>query len=127
MKSDHMTQAPERIWVDYREHTETYAEISLEEGVFDTGYVRGDLYEALEAENKRLHQGLHAVKELGANALAENLRLREILKECSDDLETENGAAYPLASRKYPSQRRRYHNDMEIVYRARKALEGGDT
>lgn len=42
------TKAPERIWVDYSDHTETYAEVS-DDPFGGTEYVRADLAtEALE-------------------------------------------------------------------------------
>lgn len=54
---------------------------------------------------------------------AENDRLRELLRECSDELEAEVNAHYGGTQHDYPSEKRRYDRDMDPVIRARSALK----
>ena len=55
--------------------------------------------------------------------------MREALRECADDLQSEIDARYAGTQNKYPSEMRRYQRDIEPVTRARAALatprEGG--
>jgi len=54
---------------------------------------------------------------------AEITRLRAALRECADDLETEIKARYPAQVQIYPSEKRRFDRDMEMVRRARELLK----
>ena len=52
-------------------------------------------------------------------------RMRGLLSECADDLESYINAEYPINTRNaYPSVQRRYFSNMEIVTRVRAALAG---
>ena len=57
---------------------------------------------------------------------AENAELRERLRDCADDLEAEIKARYPNGAVTYPSEYRRYRNDMLTVDAARQALGGSN-
>jgi hypothetical protein len=58
-------------------------------------------------------------------ALAKVERLRGLLSECADDLESYINAEYPMNIRDaHPSVERRYLRDMELVTRVRAALAG---
>ena len=50
-------------------------------------------------------------------------QLRALLEECADDLEAMIEAQYPPEARKYPSEARRYERDIDLVRRARAALQ----
>ncbi len=63
--------------------------------------------------------------ERAEKAEAQVERMRGLLSECADDLESYINAEYPINSRDaYPSVERRYLRDMELVSRVRKALAG---
>lgn len=49
-------------------------------------------------------------------------RLRDVLRQCADDLEAYVKAQYPAGSFVYPSLQRKYEADMEPVHRARSIL-----
>ncbi len=49
-------------------------------------------------------------------------KLREVLRECADDLAIELDQRYG-DSRKYPSEQRKYEAEMQPVYRARSLLQ----
>ena len=57
---------------------------------------------------------------------AEIERLRELLRETTEDLSYSIANAYPLEMRRYPNEMRRYESEMEIVHRARAALAKED-
>jgi len=65
-----------------------------------------------------------AVCPITLNAAADEIvRLRAVLRECADDLETEIKARYPAQVQIYPSEKRRFDRDMEMVNRARELLK----
>lgn len=49
-----------------------------------------------------------------------------LIRELASDLEAEIGSSYPPASRKYPSEQRRFKRDMDVVYRAKSFLRRQD-
>ena len=54
-------------------------------------------------------------------------RMRGLLSECADDLESYINAEYPVNSRDaYPSVQRRYLRDMELVTRVRAKIAEGE-
>ena len=53
----------------------------------------------------------------------DNERLRALVKDLADDVESEVNGHYPPEVRAYPSEQRRYERDMANVYEARRALE----
>jgi hypothetical protein len=60
-------------------------------------------------------------------AEADNARLREVLKECADDLESYVNQEYIIELRdKYPNMEAKYSRDMEPVAKARAALNSGE-
>jgi chromosome segregation ATPase len=85
----------------------------------------GRLWEAnqeLLAESKEIGFQFDEVTRL----TAENERLREVLKECADDLETYVNQEYTIEQRgKYPNMDAKYARDMEPVAKARAALNTG--
>lgn len=93
-----------------------------------------DALTALEAERDALGIALHAAEIMAEMAEtkvgsritaleAENARLRDLLKQCADELADEIETNY-VAIMDYPDMRRRYERDMTSVYAARKALNG---
>lgn len=56
------------------------------------------------------------------NLEGENQRLREALKECSDDLETYVEQEHPQDMREHPVVERRYQRDVAPVVHARRLL-----
>lgn len=95
----------------------------------------GYIYAHLDRPRSQEHRAMRAMTiltpEQAGNAeikklRAENARLRALVKDLADDLESELKAHYD-GTLQYPGERRRFERDMDSVYRARAALAAKDT
>lgn len=79
-------------------------------------------YDSRGGEMDSMRMVLAETQKWNKDRLADNERLRALVKELADDLECELKGHYN-GTLDYPSERRRFERDMDSVYRARRALE----
>lgn len=76
----------------------------------------------LEETNQRLRKSNAEQIKAEFEARERVTALEALLRECADDLSSWIDQAYPKNTMHYPSQKRRYERDMELVRRVWKLL-----